>query len=465
MGNLINAFMFGSASKLSYVPEILVDSPDGFWMLHETSGTIALDGSGNGWNGTYQTGFTLDQVGPGGSITKAAALTGETLGTGLIEFPNSAASLTGDFTIGMLVKFDAAISSGYWNFLSLISGTEYSAPIQISAGSSGSSHNFITVRVGYGSAEVNVLTPPNDLGTTWHHVAFRCSGNTYSMLIDGVEIGSSTSSHIRTNSGQPLRLGRRTATSGQRGRSGKYAGLYVVNSALSDERIKEHYLASLRVSGYPVVVASDYPSAYWPLGTSISNPDWSGNGRTLTWGSSPTALQILPSYTGGINLAGSHESSVDYNATTWKDDVRTIEAWVKFTSTSDMAILSRRNTSEHFALYHDNTNGLRVLTARNSGYDSEAQNTGVHINDGELHHVVMRWNHPSDTGWAVYVDGVSVASGSLVVGFSQSPSNDIIRVGSETGGRKWNGQIGHVAVYSTPLTGARIAAHYAAGSM
>jgi hypothetical protein len=44
---------------MSYQTVILADNPAAFWPLNETSGTVAHDLSGNGWNGTYEGGVTL----------------------------------------------------------------------------------------------------------------------------------------------------------------------------------------------------------------------------------------------------------------------------------------------------------------------------------------------------------------------------------------------------------------------
>jgi hypothetical protein len=44
---------------MSYQSVILADSPVGYWPLDETSGTVAHDLSGNGYNGTYQGTYTL----------------------------------------------------------------------------------------------------------------------------------------------------------------------------------------------------------------------------------------------------------------------------------------------------------------------------------------------------------------------------------------------------------------------
>ena len=233
------------AMPTSYLNTILEDSPAGLWMLDDTSGTTANDMSGNARHGAYIAGFTLGQAGPG-RVGSAVALTGEGSGTGRVTFPASAVSaLASDFTMGILVKLDAAGDA--WNLLSVVSATQYAQPIQISYGSATMTTNKLTVNIGSsGSAETTLWTDTgSDQGTGWHHIALRASSTTYSLFVDGASIASRTDGAARASSGDVLSLGRRTASSTQRGRSGKYAGLYVVGSALSDATIATHAAAGL----------------------------------------------------------------------------------------------------------------------------------------------------------------------------------------------------------------------------
>lgn len=237
------------ALSSTYVNAVLADGPAGFWMLDDTTGTVATDISGNGRHGTYQAGYTLNQSGPG-AVAAAVALTGEASGTGRITFPNTAVtSLTGDFTFGLLLKMSNPGATGY-NLLSVVSASEWSQPMQAQVGSASGTTNKLSVRVGSsGSSETTLWSDAgSDLGTGWHHIAVRASGSSptsYSIFVDGTEIASTTSSQSRANSGNDLHLGRRTASSGQRGRSGRYAGLYLCPSALSDARIAAHATAGL----------------------------------------------------------------------------------------------------------------------------------------------------------------------------------------------------------------------------
>lgn len=218
---------------------------------------------------------------------------------------------------------------------------------------------------------------------------------------------------------------------------------------------------------YEQTVLADSPTGYWPLGEGSTDSDHSGSGRNLTWsGTTPTSTQILPTAAGGITAAGASLArwpASTTNAAFTGTNVYTFEAWVKFTSTSDIAILSHRNTNEHYAIYHDNTNKLRIVKAYSSGFNVEGINTGIALNDGNLHHVVVLCN--GGTSWQVYVDGASAGSGAPTQSWSESGSADYLTIGSEVGpARRWVGQLGHVAIYrGALLSAARIAAHHTRG--
>src|SRR5215469_8556155 len=61
----IGIFVLGTISSRAdeYSNAVISLNPVGFWPLNETSGTTAFDVSGNGNNGTYQSGVTLGAAG------------------------------------------------------------------------------------------------------------------------------------------------------------------------------------------------------------------------------------------------------------------------------------------------------------------------------------------------------------------------------------------------------------------
>lgn len=213
-------------------------------------------------------------------------------------------------------------------------------------------------------------------------------------------------------------------------------------------------------------VLADGALAYWPLGEGVTDTDHSGNGHDLTWsGTTPTSAQML-GFAGGATMA---EDALGRNpaATTdsWPNAVRTIEAWVEFTSTSTLAIVSLRNTAEHYALYHDNTDGVRLVVGRLSGFNTMEGNTGgVLVNDGSIHHVMASWSFAE---YSIFVDGTTIASAPWAnPPYSQSTTDTYITVGSEVGPtRRWDGGLAHVAVYSDTLTLVEAAVHNTLGRL
>lgn len=237
---------------LDYANRVLAHSPTGLWMLDETSGTTAADISGHSRDGTYQDDYTLGATGPGGSVPDATSIAGELGGLGRIEFPNSAtAPLTGDFTLGFLVKLATASTSG-WNLIALTtndtSNNGWSQPMQLSCG--GPVHDALHLRWGNGvGAETFVLEPSTSVAVAqWQHITIIARGTTAELYLDGVSIGSATSSQTRSNSGLPMRLGRRSALSNQHGRTGEYAGLFIVSGALTEAEV-QYILEPIRRPG------------------------------------------------------------------------------------------------------------------------------------------------------------------------------------------------------------------------
>lgn len=192
------------------------------------------------------------------------------------------------------------------------------------------------------------------------------------------------------------------------------------------------------------------PSVHVPLTTSDPTADLSGNGRSLDWtGTAPSAGTLFDG--GGVTLAGATDSTFNGGSyASWMGALRTIGCWVKFTSTADIALWSGRPTTNMFACYHDNTNGLRVLFGYGTGTFVNSYGTGnFKINDGNLHCVIAAW---TTTTYALFVDGASKASGSLLNVYSPAASPSWGFGGGDGGSRKFVGQIGHGFASTATLT-------------
>lgn len=200
--------------------------------------------------------------------------------------------------------------------------------------------------------------------------------------------------------------------------------------------------------------------AYWALGDGTNEADLSNNSRPIAWTSTaPPALQLQPGRFGGVDCDGTEYSNT--TGTTWMTGIRGVEAWVRFTSTADICILSSRITADRFAVYHTDANGLRLTTAYNLGAAATTLNSGVNVNDGVLHHVMVGF---TTTTYAIFVDGISRSAGSLAQTFSPNATAGTLGVASEgASSRRWVGAIGHVACYNTIPTLAQAQEHNAAG--
>lgn len=204
-------------------------------------------------------------------------------------------------------------------------------------------------------------------------------------------------------------------------------------------------------------VMVDEPIAYWPLGSgSTTEPDWSGNGRDGTWTATPTSSGLIPYQFGGVSLVGDKSCSVPYGA--WRQDTRSVEAWVAFTSSSTVCIISDRETDERWGLYHG-LNGNYVQFNAATGIHTTSIAEGSTINDGDLHHVVGTID---GTDIRIYVDGVLCDT--VACAYTPLTTPQDMWLASESATRRFDGRIAHLALYDQVLTAGRVLAHYAAGT-
>lgn len=213
-------------------------------------------------------------------------------------------------------------------------------------------------------------------------------------------------------------------------------------------------------SSYADLILSKSPLLYVPMTTADPTPDSTANGRSLDWtNTAPTSGVLFAG--GGVTLAGTTDSRFN-NGTyaAWMGTIRTIEVWVQFTSTADIALWSGRPWTNLFACYHDNTNGIRMLFGESGGINVGSYGSGsFKINNGQLRHVMVSW---TSTTFALFVDGVSITSGAMA---TYSPASNVSWGfgGGDGGGRRYVGQIGHGAAYASTLTLADAQAHNTRG--
>lgn len=218
-----------------YKDEVLADTPVGYWRLGEASGTVAVDASGNGHDGTISGSPTMGVETSLGDGDTAFTFEGSSQHVVLPD-ANDMASTT--WTVEAIYKTTGATTG---TILSLCQdGTKPSMQLDIS---NSKLRGYL-----YNTDDASVIAYSNDVLSidTLYHVAVVYNGATIQLYVDG---SSDTSANM---TGTPLNTSL-YASIGARMQYGSYAGGFshstlidevaVYDTALSAERIAAHYAA------------------------------------------------------------------------------------------------------------------------------------------------------------------------------------------------------------------------------
>lgn len=243
-----------SPGNPTYVSEVLADSPLGYWRLGETSGTTAVDMSGNGRNGTYAGTYTR---GTKGAIT--ALDTATYFGIGSVDIVSSTLQPSTAVTVEAWVKPTATCGNCAIFDKSANGGTNSSFLMWEASGR-------VKCRFIKGGTQYNVQSDgliPDDV---WSHVACTWDGTTIRMYVDGTVQSQTTAltAPISTGTGWS-RIGR--LADGTYSMYGEIDEVAVYGTALSQTRITAHYKAAF--GGYPDAVRQCH--AYYAFGSAIDS--------------------------------------------------------------------------------------------------------------------------------------------------------------------------------------------------
>jgi hypothetical protein len=238
-----------SSPTQTYQQTALADHPKFFWPLNDTGGTAA-DASGNGFNGTYESGTTQGQAGPFSGTTA----TGFDGNTGLVTAQNQ---VTGPQQFSVEGWFKTSTDDG-------------GKLIGFGNNQTGSSSNYdrhiymmndgqLVFGV-YNSGTQTIETPDVYNDGAWHHVVATYNGTNLALYVDGQLIGTNTSSSAQAYSGY-WRVGGDNLNgwnldpwgSNSQGTtqphsyyfSGTIADVAVYPTALSAAQVAAHYAAGL----------------------------------------------------------------------------------------------------------------------------------------------------------------------------------------------------------------------------
>lgn len=221
-------------------------------------------------------------------------------------------------------------------------------------------------------------------------------------------------------------------------------------------------------AGYSAEVLADVPALYWRLGdaSGTTASDSSGNGRNGSYVGSPTlgatGLLATDADTAVTFNGSSQYASINYAS--WMDasTALTIEALIKTSMSGIGAILDRDPLSSRVYQFRVNSGKLEFIKIGGTGGIVGATSVAT-VNDNARHHVAATYD---GSNIRLYVDGaldktVSAAGnlGTSGARFRVGVNNSLNADGSTA---FFNGTIDEAAVYNSTLSGARIAAHWAA---
>lgn len=220
-----------------YSPEVLADSPIGYWRLDETSGTTAYDSSGNGRNGTYSgTDYALGAIGAITGDPDRGLTFGGSTNSSVSVAHHSSLAITGNITIVEWVK--VADRDGHYGIVSKTSNNlpaSFDFYIQQTTGLPvlyrGNGQPGV-----YASVTASSAVPADD---QWHMVAVTMSGTTVTHYLDGVANGTGTLSTTVADAGTSLKIGNRN--DGNTPMDGDIDEVALFNTALSADRIAAYY--------------------------------------------------------------------------------------------------------------------------------------------------------------------------------------------------------------------------------
>ncbi len=298
---------------MTYASEVLADSPLVYLKLGDTSGTTAVDSSGNGRNGTYLNSPTLNQSGIPGSADGAVLLDGTndnvSVPTNSIYWPSATVSVT-------IECWYKGTDVG----TTLAAGT-VGPKAFVAANVGGSDKRYVLGLDGAGKVRCYtdaqyIVTGPSTTtvnDNNWHHIVLTITASSYDteLYVDGT-LQATNSTPNDAGQGSPnLVIGRneRQATNGYL--AGRVDEVAVYGTKLSGARILAHYQAGINGIGSASssLTVSGSASGFAPSVGSASGP------LTLTGAASGEPVSVVGSASGALTITGSALGTVSIYGT------------------------------------------------------------------------------------------------------------------------------------------------------
>lgn len=221
-------------------------------------------------------------------------------------------------------------------------------------------------------------------------------------------------------------------------------------------------------------ILADSPIGYWKLQDALGSSTFASLGSVspgaMTIGGSPTLQEtvngvVSTRFNPGNGDSGSISSSVSWSPHQGASGAMSVEAWVypRAFSASEMIFAKGSNTQWEHELSLDATGLLTAgVLDKPTGASVMTVTAAAAIPLNTWTHVAYTYNRATPA-MILYIDGVVSASSAAAAGASANgtASTTIGQRAGLAGSTRFSGNLAYIALFSTELSAARIAAHAA----
>ncbi|GAA4204039.1 LamG-like jellyroll fold domain-containing protein [Microbispora amethystogenes] len=467
-----------SGGSSAYPDAVLADNPASYWRLGEASGTTAYDYAAFN-DVTEKTGVTHGATGAvNGDSDAASHFDGTSNGFGVTQ---SQTPTTPSFTIEAWVKTTTNRGGkivGYGNAATGNSGN-YDRHVYMD----NSGRIFFGVHPG-AVRTINSGTGYND--GNWHHIAASLSETAgMTLYVDGRRVAQSAATTSAQQYNGYWRIGGDNLSGWTNQPTSSYLNgdideVAIYPSALPQDKVIDHFVASGRTSPIPPAPADPYgkavyndePALYWRL-NETSGPAAADSGKGGVAGTY-TASGVSYGQTGA--LVGTTNKAVTFNnggvasTTTYANPTAySEELWFKTTTNRGGKLIglggSATGTSSNYDRHVYMRNDGKLVFGTYTGSINVITTNGSY-NNGQWHHMVAT---QGPGGMKLYVDGTVAGTNPQTgaenfTGYWRVGGDNLNSWPNQPTSNNFAGQIDEVAVYGGVLTDAQVATHWQKGS-
>jgi hypothetical protein len=262
--------------------------------LDETTGTVAADSTGHGWNGSLVNGVTWSS----GKVNNAASFTGSS--NQYVTLPSGILKEVTDCTIAAWVKVNSTTANmRIFDFgTSTAPGASAGVYMFLTPNNGNGQVRWATTTAGYNNEKSIAVSYALPTGT-WTHVAVTLSGTTGTLYVNGVASGTNTAMTLN-----PASLG--NTTQNYIGKS-QYSADKYLDGAVDEFQIFGRALSATEIAA--LAAPTSAPSGV--VATSGSNASIAVRWNALSGASGYNVLRSLASGS-GYSIAASSLSGTSY---------------------------------------------------------------------------------------------------------------------------------------------------------